>query len=272
MMLQFDEFVALWQQDFAFYFPNQNLQTLFQSYLIRENHLEDFLDIYRGYDTRTRRGYTNNSPHRFNHLFLGNYNIKYILVAEAAPFGNNYIYRNASGSYITAPLNAFNVSNVRNLSSTARLENLAACGILVLDLFPFNLAFNERQGAVRHELIKSNTTLNYLIDLNNSYSIINRVNNLIATIPNCKLGSAVNAAFMATPLINNYLSMHISGITLNPLGFQSGVNRVANNKICNGFGNSYDMGNLTAVPKFSADGCAASGSPHATLIKNALNL
>ena len=271
-MLSFNEFDSLWQKDFASFLPNQNIAPIFKSYLIRENHLEDFLDIYRGKDTRAKRGIDDGSVHRFANLFTLKYKIQYILVAEAAPVGNSYIYDNASGLYITAPLGAFNIKNTRNLCPDKRLSSLAASGILVLDLLPFNLAFKEKNGYLRNRLIEKGTTWKYLADPNNRYSIINRVNNLIDTIPNLNLNKTVNAAFMATPLINKYLSEKITHTDLNPLIFQSGLNKMDNQQICNSLGNSYPLGNLKAVPKFSAEGCAASGSPHATLIKNALNL
>jgi hypothetical protein len=272
MILTFPQFQNLWQQHFAVFQPNINPHNLYQSYLTRENCLEDFLDIFRGYDTRVQRQQNNNLPHRFQHLFNSNYTINYILIAEAAPFGENYIYLNGTGSYITAPLNAFNVNNVRNLNTTDRLAQLAATGVVILDLFPFNLQFNLNQGFLRNQLILNNTTLNYLIDFNNVYSVINRVNYLINNIQNCNLQNVINTAFMATPLINNYLSANFPNIPGNPLLIQNGLNQIIGNQIQNNSGSFYNMGNLTGVPQYCAEGCAASGSPHATLIRNALNL
>lgn len=270
MILTFPQFQNLWQQHFAVFQPNINPQNLFQSYLTRENSIEDYLDIFRGYDTRAQRLQNNNLPHRFQHLFNANYNINYILIAEAAPFGNNYIYLNGTGSYITAPLNAFNVNNVRNLNTTDRLAQLAANGVVILDLFPFNLQFINK--GLRNNLILNNTTLNYLIDFNNVYSVINRVNYLINNIPNCNLNNVINTAFMATPTINNYLCASLQNYPINPLIIQNGLNQIIGNQIQNNFGNLYPMGNLNVVPQYCAEGCAASGSPHATLIRNALNL
>lgn len=270
MILTFPQFQNLWQQHFAVFLQNLNLQNLYQSYLTRENCLEDFLDIFRGYDSRAQRQQYNNLPHRFQHLFNNNYNINYILVAEAAPFGENYIYLNAMGSYITAPLNAFSVPNVGNLNTTNRLAQLAASGVVILDLFPFNLQFNNN--GLRNQLIQNNTTLNYLIDFNNVYSVINRVNYLINNMPNCNLNNVVNTAFMATPIINNYLCAALQNNPINPLIIQNGLNQIIGNQIQNNFGNLYPMGNLNVVPQYCAEGCAASGSPHATLIRNALNL
>jgi hypothetical protein len=77
---------------------------------------------------------------------------------------------------------------------------------------------------------------------------------------------------MATPIINNYLCASLQNYPINPLIIQNGLNQIIGNQIQNNFGNLYPMGNLNVVPQYCADGCAASGSPHATLIRNALNL
>ena len=79
MILTFPQFQNLWQQHFAVFLQNLNLQNLYQSYLTRENCLEDFLDIFRGYDSRAQRQQNNNLPHRFQHLFNNNYNNKVLL-------------------------------------------------------------------------------------------------------------------------------------------------------------------------------------------------
>jgi hypothetical protein len=42
MILKFPQFQNLWQQHFASFLPKSNPHNLYQSYLIRENSLEDF--------------------------------------------------------------------------------------------------------------------------------------------------------------------------------------------------------------------------------------
>ena len=259
-------------QHFNAFNPNANIQQLYQSYLVRENHFEDYLDIFRGLDTRLQRQQNVNLPHRFQNILQNGYSINYILIAEAAPFGANYIYYNGSGSYITAPLNAFFVNNVGNMNAINRLSTLAANGVIILDLYPFNLQFNLKQGALRNQLIKNNTTFNYLMNHNNIYSVINRVNAIINTGANCNLNNGVNTAFMATPNINKYLCAALQNNPINPLIIQNGLNQIIGSQIQNNFGNLYPKGNLNVVPQYCAEGCAASGWPHATLIRNALNL
>jgi len=272
MILTFVQFQNLWIQHFNAYIANANLHQLYQSYLARENHLEDYIDIFRGQDTRLQRQQNAILPHRFQNIINNGYAINYILVAEAAPHGVNYIYSNGSGSYITAPLHAFLVNNVRNLNAINRLEMLAEHGVIILDLFPFNLQFNLNQGALRNQLIQNNTTLDYLMGLNNIYSVINRVNYLINNGANFNLNNVVNTAFMATPTINNYFSAALQNNPLNPIIIQNGFNQIIGNNIHNNLGNLYDMGNLNVVPQYCADCSGGSGSPHHTLIRNALNL
>ena len=67
--------------------------------------------------------------------------IKYILIGEAAPPSGSYIYKDAKGSYITAPLSALGLSPTR-MSRTERLLEFANNGFLLLDLFPFAIDFN----------------------------------------------------------------------------------------------------------------------------------
>jgi hypothetical protein len=77
---------------------------------------------------------------------------------------------------------------------------------------------------------------------------------------------------MATPRINNYLCAALQNNPINPLIIQNGLNQIIGNQIQNNFGTLYPMGNLNVVPQYCADCSGGSGSPHHTLIRNALNL
>ncbi len=66
--------------------------------------------------------------------------IKYILIGEAAPPSGGYIYKDAKGSYITAPLYAVGLNPAR-MSKTERLLEFANNGFLLLDFFPFAINF-----------------------------------------------------------------------------------------------------------------------------------
>jgi hypothetical protein len=149
------------------FLPNENLNILYQSYLRRENDLENYLDIFRGIDTRKKRNQDLTADHKFHRIILKGYSIKYILIAEAAPPTGKYIYTDASGNYLLAALKAFNVPNLGRIkTSVGKLEALAKEGILILDLFPFNLNYNLKisGSTLREILIANHLTSDFLIN------------------------------------------------------------------------------------------------------------
>lgn len=299
MILSPHKFGQLWREHFEIFLPNENLNNLYQSYLRRENNLENYLDIFRGIDTRQKRNQDLTAPHKFERIILKGYSIKYILIAEAAPPGSNYIYADARGDYILGSLKAFNVQNLGILSPIEKLEELAKNGILILDLFPFNLDFNLtiRGSAMtlREILIAKNLTSDFLISTNVIYSIINRVNSLRCEINNFLNHEAINTAFMATPKINNYLgALNFSGffdLSKSPIKIQKGLNSFNHHvsidhtweryswtpgnphmEIVNSCGSRYNIATLSTAPFYTCCCNNGSGSPHEILIKNALNL
>lgn len=76
--------------------------------------------------------------------------VKYLLIGEAAPAGGKYIYKDAMGSYMTAPLRASGI-NTDNLKSIERLSEFAKKGFLHLDLFPFAFDF-KKYSSLREKL------------------------------------------------------------------------------------------------------------------------
>jgi len=80
--------------------------------------------------------------------------IRYILIGEAAPSSGAYIYKDALGSYITAPLCARNI-NYRRLNTFQRLIEFANQGFLLLDFFPFNINFRNIQIILTDQIINS---------------------------------------------------------------------------------------------------------------------
>ena len=298
MILSSLQFGQLWRDYFESFCPNQNLHILYTSYLVRENALQDYLDIFRGIDTRQLRNQSVAIPHKFAGILAHGYSVKYILIAEAAPPGNNYIYTNASGSYILAALKAFNVPNPERLKPIQKLVALAQNGILILDLFPFNLDYDLKIKGVgltlREILIGKNITSDFLINTNIIYSIINRVNSLRCQINNFLNHKNINTALMATPIINNYLgALNFSGFfnfSTSPIKIQNGLNSFnfhvsidharkrfswplnPHMNIVNSFGTIYNVAALTTSPFYTSSCNNGSGSPHEILIKNALNL
>ena len=250
-MLTEKQYIELWGTYFS-NITNQNCPD-FEQYIIRENMLEDYLDLFRGKNTRVERGITSVNQYYEHPFFDVNGNsllnekpcIKYILIAEAAPQVNDnvikYIYNKniAGGTYITAPLNAFNTNNVNNLNTTERLLELARNGVLIIDLFPFALDYNE----IREQLNNSLVTDYFFNNEVNFYSVTNRIYSLIIenlTCPNFK--NQINSVFIAPPKISHYLAYKINNINLFntlSLNFKKGKNNLLITPIYNGPSNQY---------------------------------
>ena len=113
-------------------------------------------------------------------LFKEVKNVNYILIGEAAPGSGNYLYKDASNSYITAPLNAIGVdvdnlvpnSNPKDeegkrkkkeLIRIARLTEFAKNGFLLLDLLPFALDFNKHAN-LREKIVKKDSLIKLYLD------------------------------------------------------------------------------------------------------------
>ncbi len=93
--------------------------------------------------------------------------IKYILIGEAPPSSGGYIYKDAKGSYITAPLCAATNINLTRLNTFQKLLELSNQGFLLLDFFPFSINFTIL-----------NLNLNNAIIAHFTNELINRINNL----------------------------------------------------------------------------------------------
>ena len=100
-----------------------------------------------------------------------NRRIKYVMIGEAAPNTGNYIYKDAKGSYITAPLSAKGI-NTNRLNKTDRLIHFANEGFLLLDLFEFAIDFRATS------ITLNNAILRILID-----QLIFKINGLVCLDP-----------------------------------------------------------------------------------------
>lgn len=148
-------------------------------------------------DYRDREEAFENYLERFN----STNRIKYFLIAEG-PHPDNYIYEDAKGHYIFQPLVA---SYQKRIEINERLEKLASAGMLLLDLFPFNIDIKESK--TRINLISKGIPKMYFSDLNNPYSIYSRLNAYQKTYPEkFDLRLTVNTCFIANPIINHHLS------------------------------------------------------------------
>jgi hypothetical protein len=277
----------------------------YADYVIRENMFEDYLDIFRGNNTRGDIAIRPIVPPvwYYEHPFFNADGIpvienvpciKYVLIAEAPPQVNggviNYIYNLhlPGGNYITAPLNALNI-NPDGMPTLVRLINLAQVGVLIIDLFPFALDY----GDYRCDLNCNGITINFLNNLHNVYSIENRINNIMEEELFCNdfnINNRLNCAFIAPSKTSHFLAGHINlhphhflnfrighntFLPLHPaivifrysyFGFPIGTHLVANPGIPN-----YPI-TVVNVPVFACTTYNGAGAPSSLFIKNALGL
>ncbi len=164
-MLTLTEYGHLWKTHFSGIVPAGVIMPDYCEYLNREHMVEDYLDIFRGVNTRSKRPIQpcnkkkeNNSnqilpteewyyPHPFfDEKGKGKIEkpcIKYIMIGEAArpDTAGTYFYNinhTNRTDYFSAPCNAFSVVNG---SKTDKLIDLAIKGVVLLDIFPFALDY-----------------------------------------------------------------------------------------------------------------------------------
>ena len=125
----------------------------YADYLSRENFLEDYLDIFRGRDTRAARGLA--GPHPFHAqlsdpLFVAP-KIAYVLIGEAAnSLSPTFFYNPAHlrpTNWLRSPLEAFGLGRPYPITPTAKIEALFALameGFLLLDLYPFAIDYSQK--------------------------------------------------------------------------------------------------------------------------------
>jgi hypothetical protein len=166
-------------------------------YVIRENMLEDYLDIFRGVNTRHHRPMPAGGWY-YEHPFF-NANgipllenvpcIRYVLIGEACPSdGNNYFYDvnelNSKGQvYLRSSYNAtygglgptipWNVMSLPT-DKTQKLVDLARRGVLLIDLFPFAINYNQ----FRIIFNKTDITRSFWNDIINVNNLEIRLSNL----------------------------------------------------------------------------------------------
>ena len=231
-MLTNDQYNELWETHFSG-ITNQNCPD-FEQYIIRENMLEDYLDLFRGINTRNQRAFPPANWYYEHPFFDVNGNsvlnekpcIKYILIAEACPKNNkNYFYdvREISGqTYLRVVYNAtyndnhqvINWEKLENINDKIdKLINLASRGVLLLDLFPFALKYDSNLRNIINISLVSNSFWN---NKDNYYSIENR---LLSLIP--LLCENWDLSMMAPNIISEYILNPINGI--NTIQFQNPV-------------------------------------------------
>lgn len=280
MILTKDEYENLWNSHFSG-LKGVNMPT-HAEYCARENALEDYLDIFRGTDTRSKRGVNTKEDHPYEALFKNNLEIKYVLIAEAAPSTGKYIYTTADGPYITSVLRAI-AKNVPEKTIDRKLE-LANHGILILDLFPFAIDYNTD---IRNALNNNNKVTDSFFNgtnfngTKNIYSIVKRLKNIKRSGVRFNLANP-SSAFIAPGVISHYLGKLVQNSSTNiwNLIFQRGFNskyslapKTSNIHLQNNLSTKYYvLKNNVLAPIFSCCAYNGSGSPDSTFLESALNI
>jgi len=145
------QYIALWSQYVG---PHTALpMPPYQDYLDRENFFQDYLDIFRGHDTRATRGLA--GPHSFHSkltdpLFVAP-KIAYILIGEAAHSKSSTFFYNPNHTdhtnWLGAPLEAFGCGGSYPTNRNEKIEalfELAMKGFLLFDLYPFAIDYSKK--------------------------------------------------------------------------------------------------------------------------------
>ena len=249
-MLTLEEYKKLWKDHFA----GKNglgLQPMppYNEYLVAENMLEDYLDIFRGINTRNERGNDGNEWYYEHPFFNGDTPklkekpcIKYIMIGEARPLpncfdfndclpingdtNNSYFYNiqhvNVKQPWLNAPRLAWECPTFKPCPSnkTETLLCLASKGVLLLDLFPFAIRYSTN---LRDRLNISGSTRNFWDDTRNPYNIQERIvniNNLLCE--NWDLGMVAPgkiSGFIVSP-VNGFPTIATPTIGIHPINFR----------------------------------------------------
>ena len=154
-MLTLEQYNNLWTTPAPNGFGQTHAIPSYDEYVIRENQYQDYLDIFRGYNTRMDRNIRPIVPPNwyYEHPFFNEQNepkyqgiinsIRYIMIGEAAPGldpvnphennENTYFYNIlhlGNTDYFTAPCNAFGITGE---NKAEKLFKLALQGVLLID-------------------------------------------------------------------------------------------------------------------------------------------
>lgn len=248
-MLTEVEYEDLWNLHFDPIVPAATFMPPYADYVIRENMFEDYLDIFRGVNTRGARDLAPEEHPFFNAdgpKLKTKPCIKYLLIAEACPeLGVNYFYDitmiqgqgylkaaydatyNGLGPAIPwAPLH-------HPTDKINKLLDLALRGVLLVDIFPFAIDYNTNvhhlgfMQPLREVLINTGITNSFFNDAANLYAVTNRVTEIIEEGLTCvDFKNGTNSVLIAPTKISYHLAHQINIIPLvtAPLIFTIGEN------------------------------------------------
>ena len=242
-MLTEIQYEALWKANFA---PIKTLtMPSYNDYLLREKFFETYLKAISGSE------------------------VKYILVAEAAPFHDKtksefgayfYNYENVQGlntPYFKAPCEAFQV-DYKRLTPEKALQDLAKKGVILLDLFPFALKIDSHL----RKKIAGRGILKHFWD-EDDYSIKTQIKDLCSK-HKIKLHKEWDLCLIAPPLISCHLVGAYDSLNVAP---------------CTNFTNGKHYTTFKDILPNTLRGCdhkkvavSTAHVPHTTLIKIAFDL
>jgi len=194
----------------------------------RENLLQDYLDIFRGFNSRGMpllRPYplqNIQSPHPFfNKNKTPTTKIKYILIGEAPPNGGiNYFYDTTAitgQAYLLAIFNAEYGGTGPGFTLTSPLTSalkinalidLAKRGVLLLDLFPFATDYTSK-GIKRNNLVTDGVASSFWCSDDNPYNLLDRILDLYNTNNQIFVKDLeVTIGLIAPPIISHFIAAH----------------------------------------------------------------
>lgn len=219
-MLTRTDYTNLWTNPAPGRFSQAIHLPSYDEYVIRENQLQDYLDIFRGSDTRCDRTIRTFIPADwyYDHPFLevlkdnaGAHKIEYIMIGEAAPNLSEvllpgYYFYNINHvehtRYFSDPCNAFGVVGVTKVD---KLVALARKRVLLLDIFPFATNYcpqRKKKGKTfRDELNQSGVTRNFWVNVGEEITSLRN---------NSLLHKETKLAFIAPPTISHFIAEGIN--------------------------------------------------------------
>lgn len=269
----------------------------YNDYVIRENQLEDYLDIFRGHDTRAGRPIPVGGWY-YDHPFFPppgvagfvpppvahNPTIRYILIAEAAnPTAPTYFYNVlhlGNSRYYSAPRDAFGIPDG---PKPGVLWQLAQQGVLLLDLYPFAINYRD----IRENLIFAGVSTHFWgipAPALAPETIGSRIHALAGLLD----PQGFKLAFVAPPKLSHFLAEQINAGALADFGatIRMGVNAMVPPVLpaLGGFipgapptahlvglgGFMRPLVNVTSVPIYACACYDGSNSPNRLFIQNAL--
>jgi hypothetical protein len=238
------EYTNQWDRDFKS-LTNESIPD-YDDFKICERMLEDYLDIFRGFNSRQGDDLPMPYPHPFfnsngNPLLSENPTIRYILIGEARPPLRPSIFNNCD--LIQGDINNSYFYDIRHVNATPWLDaprlnwgcppykpcptnkiqtllSLASNGVLLLDLFPYSISY----GNIRAKLNSRGVTKTFWDSQSTSFCLLSRIaviQNLLHKDWDLSLvAPCIISSFIINP-INGFLPLVLSPSGIHPSQFRA---------------------------------------------------